>query len=141
MVPGVTPPMSARLTNHTSTSEPPRVWMLLWAALAYVALTLHASIALASMAPAAPAITYTAWGDAATILHTLSPDPLAFCCGDQRCTIVVTAGALLPTAHEPIAKPRYQPRAVAFQYREPFPEAISWTSASAQSRRLPRHWR
>lgn len=132
-------PMSAKSASHALKSGRSHVWMLLLATLAYVALTFHASFALASMAQTASPAAFSAWDEAVEILQPQSPGPLAPCCGEQRCATLVTAGPLVPTAHEPIAEFHYKARAVTVQYRAIIPTAIPGTPESSQNRRLHRH--
>lgn len=113
--------------------------MLMLATLAYVALTFHASFALASMTHAVPTAAYSAWGEAAATLHTQVPEPMVPCCREQQCTTLVTAGPLLPTAHEPVAKSHYKVRAVTFQYPALILEAGGAVLAPVQNQRLPQH--
>lgn len=128
--------MSAKVACHISVSGRPRVWMLLLATLAYVALTFHASIALASMIHSVPTVAYSARGDAAAALHTQEPAPLAPCCGEQQCATLVTAGPLVSTVHEPIAKFCYKAHAVTLQFRAPIPVLVPGATVWAQNRRL-----
>lgn len=132
--------MSAKSANQATAPGRSRVWLLLVAALAYVALTFHASIALASMAQTVPPAAHSARDDVVATLRTRSPGPVAPCCGEQRCTTLVTAGPLVPTAYEPIAKLHYKVRAVSLQYRTPVPAVIPGTPASVKNRRLRRHF-
>ena len=128
--------MSAKAASHVSMSGRARAWMLLLAMLAYVALTFHASVALASMAPIQSTVAYSARGDMATALYTQGPGPVAPCCGEKQCTTLVTVGPLVPTVHEPIAKFHYKAHAVTRWFRAPLSVPVTGAAAPAQNRRL-----
>ena len=128
--------MSAMPISHYSMSGRLRAWILLLAMLAYVALTFHASFALASMRQAVPAFAYPARGDVATtVLHTRQ-SPLAPCCGEQECTRLVTIEPLAPAAYEPVAKTRFKAQALTLQFRAPISVPVPATPVPARNQRL-----
>ena len=128
--------MSPRANNQVSTSGRLRVWMLLFGALAYVALTFHASIALASMTLTAPSVANGTWGGVAATLHSQGSGPFSPCCGEQQCATLVAVGPLVPTAHEPITKFRYKVQAVIPQLRAPISAPVTGMLEAARNRRL-----
>ncbi|HYW76332.1 MAG TPA: hypothetical protein VFA48_06865 [Gammaproteobacteria bacterium] len=109
-------------------------WMLLLAMLAYIALTFHASFALASMTQAMPPAAHSGHGDVATNLHA-GQSPLAPCCGEQQCTNLVTIGLLAPTAHKAVAKTRFKAQAATVQFRAPSSTPLPETPVPARNRR------
>ena len=127
--------MSAMPTSHASMSGRSRAWMLLLAMLAYVALTFHASVALASMTHVVPPAAHSERGDVATVLHT-GQSPLAPCCGEQQCTKLVTIGPLAPTANQTIAKARFKAQAVTIQFRAPSSTPLPETPVPAHNRQI-----
>jgi len=112
-----------------------RAWILLLAMLAYVALTFHASFALASMTQATPPAAHPERGDVATVVHTRQ-SPLVPCCGEQQCTNLVTVGPLAPTAYKPVAKTRFKAQAATLQFRAPNSTPLPETPVPARNRRL-----
>ncbi len=127
--------MSAMLASHASISGRSHARMLLPAMLAYVALTFHASFALASMTQTVPPAAHPQRGDVATVLHT-GQSPLAPCCGEQQCTNLVTVGPLVPTAHKPVAKTRFKAQAATVQLRAASSTPLPETPVPARNRRI-----
>lgn len=83
-----------------------RVWLLLLPALAYVALSVHASVAFASMnRPVASSVAFQSAGTSE--LQNQASSPLAPCCAEQQCTKLVTSGPLIPSAGELPSNPRH----------------------------------
>lgn len=132
-------PMSAKSASHASTSGRSHVWLLLLATLAYVALTFHASVALASVTQTVSPAAYSTWGDAAVSLPVQAPGPLAPCCGEQQCTTLATAGPLVPTVHDPIARSRYKAHAVALQFGSLISGTFLGSQAPVQNRPSPQY--
>lgn len=99
--------MSEPATTRTTTPRRPRRWLALSPALAYVLLTVHASVALASLGPTTPGAVGYAGSTAATTLREPFPAPLAPCCGEHQCKTVATAGPLLPARLEQPPRPHH----------------------------------
>jgi len=83
-----------------------RLRLLLLPVLAYVALTVHASVAMASMTqPSTNVVSFLSIGEPE--FQNQASSPLAPCCAERQCTKLVTAVPLIPTAGEQPRKPHH----------------------------------
>lgn len=132
--------MSMRNINRSRKSGRTRVWTLLLPALAYVALTFQASVALASMTDPTGVMGVTGPRDHATIFYARTPGPLAPCCGELECVTASTLGPPVTTVNEQGTKPRHQKTSAIVLPRELIPAAASRAPLPiTQFRGFPRH--
>jgi len=124
--------MSEQFANRTAAPGRPRVWLALLPALAYVLLTFHASVALASVGQAIPAAAWSPGAAALTTSGVPAPAPPP-CCGENQCHTVATAGPLLPAKPEQPPKPRHDvPVAIVPAPAPSFPAVTPGGVAPAQ---------